>query len=995
MKATEFFREGFMRRILGAWGLVFIFFASALAQVNTATLNGVVFDPQKAAVAGAKITAKNTATGEERSVISGSDGAYAIAALLAGAYDVTVETAGFSRTVQKGVTLTVGTASTLNFDLTLAATKQEVVVSGEANQVDLTESAIEGVVGQRSIDELPLNGRNFSELAFLLPGNSLAPAFDPTKARAVEVSSLGNLGRGTNTTIDGVDNNDSQIGGVSQNFTEESIQEFQVVTGRFSAEYGRAGFNALNIVTKSGTNDWHGGAFIFFRDESLQAKGPFGTKKPPFDREQFGGSIGGPIKKDKAFAFFAVERNREEGATTTGSRNTTTQTIVQSFAATPFRETLLTARGDVNLTSKDRIGGRFSLQRNNDIDPGTSRRGLLQDPSNFENQKNRFYQGVGNWTRTMSHNLVNDFRLNFLFTENRIQPLTTVPQIVFPSINVGANFRADQGNIQHRIQAKDDMSWTHGRHTIKFGVDYSHLSLPEPTNFNLFGPGLIFVNCDFPGQAGCPGITMDSQIPVAFSLINTQTLTSGFPGFGIRGLIAATGDDTVGLYGQDDIRVTSHLTVNVGLRWEYDNDFIGKGQINQFDPRPRSVDKADFGPRVGFAWDPLGSGRTSIRGGFGLYFDHNVIETKQLELLVDGVHLPISVSAGGGCTLANPFCNVLPGGPPSLLVTSNTLHQPYVYQFAIGGQREVMRDLVITADYIGTRGHRFQRSVEVNQQANGTVLNSKFGSVVETRTIGETQFDGLLLTVNKRFSHRFTFLGSYTLSRSLDEDNDLLGFIGSSSDPNNHRVDFGPAPNDSRHRFVFSGVFQMPFGIQFSPILTTFSSVPVEIKQNFDRSLGVGAGFFRLPGLERNAGNRQVSTGAAVNQFISQANNNAAFVAGRMAAGMDCPTLAAPHPNGLICPVNPRIDLSHPFFSLDFRLLKTFNFGEPRHLDVGWEAFNIVNHNNILGIANTNFAGIQNNVESPNFGNPLGVTPGGVFGTGGPRAFQFFTKFRF
>lgn len=961
---------------------VFLFAAnSALGQVSTATLSGTVVDQQKAAVAGATVTARESATGLERSAQTNSDGSYTITNLPAGKYDVTVGVKGFARSVVKDLALEVGRVADADFTLSVAGTAEKVVVSEEAVGVDTTESTIEGVVNERSIDDLPLNGRNFTELTFLLPGNVVAPSFDPTKARSVEVSSLGNLGRGTNTTVDGVEDNDSQIGGVSQNYTEESIQEFQVVTGRFSAEFGRAGFNALNIVSKSGTNEFHGGGFLFFRDDALQAKGPFGGPvKAPFDREQFGGSVGGPIVKDKAFFFFALERNREQGATTGGSRDTVNKVITQGFTSTPFREYLLTAKGDLLVTPKDRISLRYSLQRNNDTDPGTSRNGLLQDPSNFENQVNHFYQGVASWTRTLTNTMVNDIRLNFLFTENRIQPLTTSPQIVFQSINVGANFRADQGNIQHRVQVKDDLSWVNGRHTLKFGADYSHLSLPEPTNFNLFGPGLIFAACDFPGQAACPGITLDSQIPVIFALINQQTLTSGFPGFGVRGAIPATGDDTLGLYAQDDWRFRPNLTFNLGLRWEYDNDFIGKHQVNQFSPGQRSTDKADFGPRIGFAWDPFRNGRTSVRGGYGLYFDHNVIETRQLELLVDGVRLPIVVSAGGGCTLAKPFCNVLPGGPPSILVTANNLRQPFVHQWAIGFQRELWKDWVVTADYIGTRGRHFQRSVEVNQQANGTRVNNAFGSVVETQTIANTQFDGLLATLNKRFSKRFQFLASYTLSRSLNEDNDLLGFISSSSDPKNHSLDFGPSPNDSRNRLVVSGVFDMPWGIQFAPILSTFSSVPLNITQNHDFSEGVGSGFLRLPGLERNAGNRQVHNGADVNKVIDRFNAN--------------PALVAAH-GGPLAHVNPNIDLAHPFFTLDFRLVKRFTWKERYHVDIGWEAFNIFNHINILGIANTNYAGIQGNVTSPNFGQPLGVTPGGVFGTGGPRAFQLVARFRF
>ncbi len=981
---------------------VFLFAAnSTLGQVSTATLTGTVVDPQKSAVAGATVTAKEVATGLERTTQTSSDGSYTLTNLPAGTYDVTVEAKGFARSVVKGLALEVGRTASADISLTLAGGAEKVVVSEELIGVDTTGSTIEGVVNQRSIDELPLNGRNFTELAFLLPGNTSAPSFDPTKARAVEVSSLGNLGRGTNTTVDGVENNDSQIGGVSQNFTEESIQEFQVVTGRFSAEFGRAGFNALNIVSKAGGNEFHGGAFIFFRSDSLQAKGPFGgAVKAPFDREQFGGSIGGPIIKDKAFFFFAIERNREQGATTGGSRNTTSKVITQGFASTPFREYLITAKGDLLATTKDRISLRFSVQQNHDTDPGTSRNGLLQDPSNFENQQNHFFQGVASWTRTLSNTKVNDFRLNFLFSENRIQPLTTTPQIVFPDINVGANFRADQGNIQHRIQLKDDLSWVSGRHTLKFGADYSHLSLPAPTNFNLFGPGLVFTVCDFPGQAACPGITQDSQIPVAVSLINQQTLTSGFPGFGIRGAIPATADDTLGLYGQDDWKFRPNLTFNIGLRWEYDSDFIGKHQVNQFSPGPRSTDKLDFGPRLGFAWDPMRNGKNSIRGGYGLYFDHNVIETRQLELLVDGTRLPILVSAsdfknGPICTLANPFCNVLPGGPPSIQVTANNLRQPFVHQWAIGYQREMWKDWVFTADYIGTRGRHFQRQVEVNQQANGTRKNNAFGSVIETQTIANTQFDGLLVTAKKRFTSHFQMLASYTLSRSLNEDNDLLGFISASSDPNNHGIDFGPSPNDSRHRFVLSGVVALPYGIQFAPILSAFSSVPLNITQGADFSGGVGSGFLRLPGLERNAGNRKVHDGKELNVVIAKDNATPSIVQTRKNAGFGCNSPAGA-PNGLICAVDPNLSFGHPFFTLDFRLVKRFTWKERYQADIGWEAFNIFNHINILGIANTNYAGVQGNLDSgASFGQPLGVTPGGVFGTGGPRAFQFLSRFRF
>ena len=279
----------------------------ALAQqVATATLNGRVTDPQGSAIGGAEVEAKQKSTGLQRTAKTNDEGFFTITNLPPGQYEVNIRTSGFRDKHYAPFTLEVGQTISLNTMMEVSGGDVVDQVLSGAEIVNKTNSVVDGVVSRRAIESLPLNGRNFLELALLIPGNSPAPNFDPTKTNTVLISSAGQLGRGGNVTVDGADNNDDVVGGSLINVSQEAVQEFQIATNRFSAELGRSGSSVINIVTKTGTNEFHGSTSFFFRNRKLQglpATFDRSNPDPPFDREQVALGVGGPVIKDKIFWF--------------------------------------------------------------------------------------------------------------------------------------------------------------------------------------------------------------------------------------------------------------------------------------------------------------------------------------------------------------------------------------------------------------------------------------------------------------------------------------------------------------------------------------------------------------------------------------------------------------------------------------------------------------------------------------------------------------------
>ena len=986
-----FSRKLFSATLLPA--LVISSMAIVFAQLGTAGISGLVSDTNGAAIANARVIVKNKATGQTREATASSEGIYTLQNLPPATYEIRVEAPNFAQAVVESVTLNVGEVPAINVTLKPAGAQETVVVTpGEVLAVDTNTSQISGVINERTLTNLPLNGRNFLDLAFLIPGNAPAPNYDPTKTTTIEVSSAGQLGRGGNIAVDGADNNDDVVGGTLQNFPQDGIGEFQIATNRFSAEIGRSASSAINIVTKGGSNDIHGSGAFFFRNSRLSSVLPTLDRnlvstqgRPPFDREQYAASIGGPIKRDRAWFFAAFEYRNQDGVVITGIRDLTARRVVTSFSAAPLNDLLFTARGDWQTGKNDRMAFRYSDQREDDVDRGSLRR-PIGTADNRQHSFNKYHSFVYNWTHTFSPTLLNDF----VFHENKF--LNRIPAFVeneneirFPSVQDGGNFRVPQQTPQNRLQFRDNLSWATGAHALKFGDEFQRID--AGALFDLFGSGTIETTEDFATRdRNGDGLVNDNDIVIA------DTIRSTAP---VRPPTVDNLDNYYfALYAQDDWKVRPNFTLNMGLRWEVDTDVKNLKHFNEINPillpftgSSRSREYNNFAPRIGFNWDPWRNGRTSIRGGYGIYYDRIVLEVPLLERLLDGRKLGIQVRLGseldaagnflpGTPTLANPFTGTaLTGVGIGINILDKNLRTPYVQQFNLGFQRELRRDLVVSVDGIHSFGSKF-----IIGRFIGSVFNPAIGGnddVVNIESSVKTWYDGLLVSAQKRFSNRYSFNASYTLQKSFNFSNDdQIPFQVPPLNPNNLLLDKGPPPNEERHRFTFHAVADLPYGFQLSPIYTLASGVP------FDIQLPPDIGGTRIPQLQRNAGGRTFRTGSELNAFINQYNTGRPLVS-------QLP----------LVPDN--VKLGDSFQSLDLRLTKTFRFSEHFNIQGIAEVFNLFNVTNIRGVNNVNFSGFQNTLlrdsantadpgflRSSSFGSAI-QTAGGVFGTGGPRAFQF------
>jgi hypothetical protein len=965
--------------------LLLAFGPRVFAQLGAAGISGAVTDQQGAAVVGADITVKNKATGQMRKTKSDENGIYRLQNLPPAVYEIRVEARGFAIVAVDNVEARVGEVPTVNLSLRAAGATETVVISAsDAVGVDTSTSQVSSSISDRTLTNLPLNGRNFLDLAFLLPGNRPAANFDPTKTNTIEVSSAGQFGRGGNIAVDGADNNDDVVGGTLQNFPQDGVQEFQIITNRFSADIGRSASSAINVITKSGGNDLHGAAGFYFRHNALSAlpatldRGIVATLgRPSFDREQYAGSLGGPLKRDRLWFFSAFEYRLQDAVVLTGVRDFSQRRVLTSFSPAPLRDTLLTGRGDWQATTADRMAFRYALQRENDIAIGSLGGLPIGTADNRQQSFNNYQSFVYNWSRAFSPRLLNDFAFhenNFInriptFVENR-------NELRFPSVQDGGNFRIQQRTRQNRLQFRDNVSWTVGNHALKFGGEFQRLD--TDAIFDLFGSGTIFLTEDFPTlDRNGDGRVDDRDIPIALTI---RSVAPNRPP-----TVPNIDNKFFAWYAQDDWKVTPRFTLNIGLRYELDTntkDLSNFGDIfsivRPFLSGARRKDRNNFAPRIGFNWNPWGDGKTSIHGGYGVYYDRVVLELPLLERLLDGRALPLEVRSGsvltpggnfvpGSPTLSNPFVGALsPGaGAVGINIIDNDLATPYMQQFNFGFQSELLNNLVVTVDAIHSFGSKFIIGRQI-----GTVNNPVIGgpdAVVNIESSVKTWYDGLLINVQKRYANRYTFNASYTLSKTFNFSNDdQIPFQSGPIDPSRLILEKGPAPNDERHRFTFAGVFDMPYGLQISPIYTLASDVPIDIR--------LPGGGTRIPVIQRNAGGRQFRTGSELNAFINQYNS-------RSLPGSPLP----------LVPDN--LKFGDSFQSFDLRLTKTFKLSERLNIQAIGEAFNVFNVTNIRGVNNVNFSGFQNAL-GPGFGAPL-QTAGGVFGTGGPRAFQFAARVHF
>jgi hypothetical protein len=1039
--------------------------AAASAQVPTSTLNGLVTDPKDAVVAGARVAVVSSAQGVTRETTTNADGLYGFSNLPSGSYDLRIEANGFAVSEFKDIVLLAGRASTVDAKLQIATVGTSVKVTGATTSVELTQSMIQGQITSTAIENIPLNGRNFLELAYLVPGNRPAPTFDPTKTNTLEVSSAGGFGRGGNITVDGGDNDDEIVGGTLSNLPEDSVQEFQIATARFTSEVGRSGNSIINVLTKSGSNEYHGSVFDFERNRHLQglpATFDRDLPTPRFDREQAGGSVGGPIRRDKMWWFTSFEFRNQNAAVQTGTRDFATDTILDSSASAPLRDALWSSRFDDRLNSRNSLMMRYSFNRSTDVNLASpAQSSPASTAAERQNSLNRFNSVVASLTTTVSPTQVNNFSFHFDQFFNNIPKYpndapTTDPdlnltnELLFPGLADGENFNLPQASHLNRYQFTDGYSWTIGKHSLRLGGEFQrYRAFGE---LNVFGSGSVILTSNFGfADLNGDGVINDLDIPLAVAIQSSAPITP-VP-------IPHLGDSYIAGYVQDDWRVRPNLTFNLGLRWDYDTDLTGTDSAhgpcpnlteeptspcvwmaNVIDLR-RTPDKKNFGPRVGFAWDPFSKGKTVVRGGYGIYYDRIILEVPGEERVQDDRALTVTQHEGSFCTspfvpgppslgacfapggafapgsptLASPFSGPAEVGGVGIIVVAPNAHHPMMQQFSLGLQQQFGSDWLVSADGLHVFADRQligqalrttdSTSPDISCPGDNipcTVTDPLTGisdTVTEIGSWAKSWYDGLIVNVQHRPAKlgRITYLYnlSYTLSKTFDySDDDQLTNNNADEQVNlaegtaGLRKEKGYAVTDERHRVTAYGEIQMPWSFSLAPIYTFGSGVPAD---TFAASIGPNGA--RLPNLPRNAIGREIKNSDQLNQAINTWNALPA-----------CPAPFPCHTGPQIADVPGGIDFSSPFSSLDLRLTKEIRLSERWRLSLIAEGFNMFNETNVRGSTNADFSG-RNEALIPVPAAPASPvnsafyqavsTAGGFFGSGGPRAFQFAVRFAF
>ncbi len=921
----------FLKAIGAFLAVTIVIGAPAIASAqsgSTATIRGQVVDPQARPVAGAQVSATATATGLTREATTDDAGLYLLPDLAPGAYVVAITANNLAPYRFEAVTLRVGQVVDMNASLSVAGVKEDVVVNAEsAGIVDTAQSVVDAVITAPSIERLPLNGRNFMELALLVPGNAPAPNFDPTKTNSVVISSAGQLGRGGNISIDGMDNNDDVVGGPLINIVQEGVQEFQIATSRFAADLGRSAGSVINVVTRSGGDTVHGSGSLFFRDDSMQALPATADRSgdtPPFDRQQLAGTISGPLKGGSLFGFGGFEYRNQDGAIQVGERDVATRTIRRSFATAPLDDALWLGRVDWRVSPNDQVLFRYAGEDAQDV-ASTGGDRPIASASQRQDATNKYHSVLGTWTRVLSSNSVNSFSLSYSDFDNAIVPLEQGPQYTFPSIEDGTSFRVPQSTVQQRIQIANTWSHLIGSHAIRAGGEVQLVD--AGFGLGVFRDGRVELVQDFADfDHNGDGQVNDND------LLFAVTLRSGKPD---QDLNIPDADNThAAFFIQDDWRVRSNLTINLGLRYEFDTDVMNVSRYDEINPivKPflqgdRGRDMNNFGPRIGFNWS-TGDGRTSVHGGYGIYFDRITLQIQSLERGLDGRALPIEVRAGNVFFLGpngqfppfapninNPFTGfILPGaGASGINIIDNTMQNPQTQQFNLGFEKQIGGRWKVNVDGIHALGTHFIIGRDV-----GVVFNPVVGGpdrVVNLESSARTHYDALLVGVERRLSDGLGVRASYTFAKSFNYANDdQIPFSNGPVDPDNLYAEYGPTPNDQRHRFTLAASWDAPAGFNLSTIWTLASGVPMDIL--------LPSGASRIPELQRNAGGRLFKTAADLNAYLRDLNQRGGV------QGVPMPLV------GGDARFNDRFD------SLDLRIARPFRLGETFRDEPMLEFFN-------------------------------------------------------
>ena len=1039
--------------------LELVLLGTAWAQASSGAIVGFVADPSGAAISGVHIAVTNKNTGVRRAVVTAAAGDYSASALEVGLYEVSAEASGFQRAVRDAV-IEAGSTTTVNLSMQVGSSTQTVSVQAASPQMHYDGYVVGGVVTRPQIEGVPLNGRNFLELTKLEPG-----AQQPTHAsnNRTLVPLLGSPvfqnGRATRVTVDGGSIMEIGNGGAAMGFSQEVVQEFQVSDANFDLSTGITGSGSVNVVTRSGGNQWHGSGFYFFRNHDLSAypalKRDLLNPDPFFQRQQYGLAIGGPIRKEKTFFFGTFERNDQRGVIST-------EILTPEFASlsriteNPSYVDQFSLRIDLPLHNRH---SAFFRQSHEDIFAfGTTSLtafGARAYPSAWTRQPSWADQSTLGLTSQLGSSAVNDLRFSYFFVSSAEKPpeATDCPNCLGtggPSITVNPDLFIGTSNtttvLGRRFHLNDILALQKTQHSFSLGGDWEitrggRTDLGnEPVTMTLFSPQNVR---DYNALPSTPQ-NLQISVPSAFLTLNNilqlplQKFTVGIgnPNVPQEDFGKARISLVIHPFFQDAWQFNHRLILKYGLGWTFESPLnydLAKPRyllpiLGEQGLSPTHHNWRNLSPTAGFAWSVRDDGKTIIRGGAGIYYDFTtsfgVADPERVSLGARGVGRGTYTGDG----IANPLPG-LPGVPPLLKFTHPTFFtgatllqvlptiradlaqlrgnpdnrdfsitniesdkQGFVVasdlpsisstHASIGVQREIVRDLVVNADFVVRSFNHLGATVDLNhfsstegrvlpicssQQRSDPAALCSLGPISVFTGIGSARYEGLLVRVDKRFSSGWQLLGSYAYASNTGNS------FGNGFNNDDPLANYGPLDRDIHHIFNLSGLTQLPKQFQLGWNVTYTSKPPFTAFLGGIDLNGDGTTGDLLPGTTVNEFNR----GLRNNDLIRLVNTfNANYAGKNDAQGTVIPVITLPT----------HFEMGDRLLTHDLRLSRDLIFTERWRLKMMAEVFNLFN------IAN--LSGRSGDLLGAGFGQATSrVTQ--VFGSGGPRAFQLAARLSF